>query len=280
MAGWKVYTLCILSALGLELFLTINTISIRDLALTVLNAVLDQDSIFATELFAGAIFRIILGIMVSFVIIAPILLRKVSIKPVSEYIGIRVFPMIILFAVFLYLNASSENSDKLFYAVLSFTSLIVMLAREHFIFYTQEWFARTGKDVLLGAIVALVIFILLHPLVFTPGRVMGTLLMINLWIYTVSERNLWMGIAIHAAWNFVLPQSAEFHYFLFAYSCVLAFGRLNYPAYLIVLMESLPLPLRRLSHSIWIVCSWPRKFFVSVTLREVAEGRVKLPPPD
>lgn len=261
MNGWVLYALCLICALGLELVLTISTIEVRDGILFVLNEVFAEGSVYATELFANAIFRSFLGIATSLVIIIPAFILTNNILLCREYLRIRAVPSVILFSVFLYLNAESENSEKLLYATLSFASLVVMLFREHFMFYTQEWFARTRKDIFVSSILAIIIFILLHPLVFTPGRVMGTLLMVNLWLYTVSERNLWMGVSVHAAWNFVLPESPGFHYLLFIFSCFLAFSRPKYPAYLAEVWHKLPDTLKQYTHATWWICRWPARFF-------------------
>ncbi|MGH1412636.1 MAG: hypothetical protein ACRBB0_04030 [Pelagimonas sp.] len=271
MQTWKVYALCLLFAVGVEVFLTFNTIPLRDGALSLLEIVFEDQSIFATEAFGNSVFRSLLGVGTSCVILIPaLLLNKSQPSRVSRYFRIKILPVLILCAVFFYLNNASDNGDKYIYALLSYASIILMLSREHLFFFTQEWFAKQGKGVLPGATVALVVFIILHPLVFSQGRILGTLLMVNLWIYTVSEKNLWMGIAVHAVWNFVLPQSAEFHYLVFFLSCFLAFGRTSYPKSLLRDFHRLPRPMAVLLRTLWQIFSYPNRVLTRAFQRKAA----------
>jgi len=149
-----------------------------------------------------------------------------------------------MLAIFFYLNAESENKSRYLYAAISFISIILVIAREHVLFFSQEWFSSKASDILIASAIGLFAFVMLHPLHISQGRVLGTLLMVNLWIYTISERNLWMGVSLHAAWNLVLPESAMFHYSIFAVSCFLAYGRPSYPVCLQGFGRYIPGPIK------------------------------------
>ncbi|MFM7855342.1 MAG: hypothetical protein ACKO96_26305, partial [Flammeovirgaceae bacterium] len=90
------------------------------------------------------------------------------------------------------MNSESQNGNNYTYAVLSFSSFVLFVAREHFIFFLQEAFSTQKRSIEIGAALALVAFITFHPLTLTEGRVLGTLLMVNLWVYTICKRNIWL----------------------------------------------------------------------------------------
>ena len=150
-----------------------------------------------------------------------------------------------MLAIFFYLNAESENKSRCLYAAISFASILLVIAREHVLFFSQEWFSGNASDILIAGAIGLFVFVMFHPLHISEGRILGTLLMVNLWIYTVCERNLWMGVSLHAAWNLVLPESAMFHYAIVVVSCFLAYGRSSYPVYLQGFGRYVPRPVKR-----------------------------------
>ncbi|WP_170566504.1 hypothetical protein [Ruegeria atlantica] len=229
--GWLIYAGCLALALAIDTFISVNGLPARDVILDWLNAVFDQGSPFADKMFANAIMRTFLTIAGSLAIILPALwiTGKKTIKP---FFAIRPIPILYFVLVFFYFYYNSSNKHEIVFGVLYFISLIVVITREHVFFFSQQWICRSNSSLFLSALIALVAFVLLHPLELTQGNVLGTLLMVNLWVYTVSHKNFWMGVSLHMAWNFGFPESALFHYAVFLHSCYLAYGLKTYPKFL------------------------------------------------
>ncbi|MCZ8081463.1 MAG: hypothetical protein O9289_21055 [Rhodobacteraceae bacterium] len=193
-----------------------------------------SQSVYAQDYFAGATLRILITLPVAAVFLAPLMICRSKTFDFGQFFKPTIASIVVLAGLFIYLNSHSPNSDKLIYALISYMALILFLARENIIFFMQTAYTTSHYGVWLGALASLTAFVLLHPLVLSEGRILGTLLMVNLWIYTVTARNIWLGVAIHAAWNFGFPESAEFHYALFIVSCFLAYGQPTYPSALTV----------------------------------------------
>ncbi len=236
--GWVIYIGCLGLALAIDTYISVNAISARDFILVWLNEIFDQNSPFASEMFANAIFRTLLTIAGSLAIILPAF-WIIGKKTILRFFSPRPIPVVYFILIFFYFYHNSENKHEIVYAVLVFVSLIIVIAREHIFFFSQQWFCRSKFGLIMSAVIAHITFILLHPLVFTEGRILGTLLMVNLWIYTVSHKNYWMGISLHMAWNFLFPESALFHYAVFLHSCYLAYGLETYPKFLTEPFENL-----------------------------------------
>jgi hypothetical protein len=260
--AWLTFTMTLLFTLLVNDYLTSQSIFFRDAVFVNLIQIFPDGSLFGSELFANAVFRSMLALVgSSIIIITALLLGKSNKKIIFSFISVGFFPFLLLVTIFVYLNSHSSNGDHLTYATLSYISLVMIILREHFFFFVQQWFLVGDGQILMGGCIALVFFILLHPLVFNEGRVLGTFLMINLWIYTICVRNLWLGVAIHLAWNFVLPESAIFHYLLIVYSCFLAYGRSSYPIFLVP-SWALKWPAFRRFASVWrIVWSYPEQIW-------------------
>jgi membrane protease YdiL (CAAX protease family) len=242
---WLLYTLSLLVALAIDSVIALYGVGLQDHILHLLAYFFDEDSIYRNERFANSLVRITLAVAVSCGILLPALIfSKKQRTHILGYFRMRIVPTIIMLAIFFYLNAESENKSRYLYAAISFISIILVIAREHVLFFSQEWFSSNASDILIAGAIGLFVFAMLHPLHISEGRVLGTLLMVNLWIYTISERNLWMGVSLHAAWNLVLPESAMFHYSIVAISCFLAYGRPFYPVCLQGFGRYIPGPIK------------------------------------
>lgn len=207
-----------------------NTLAIKWL----LTQVFGSESVYAQDYFVGATLRFLITLTTIATFLAPLLISRDTTFDLGLFFKPTIGSIAFLAVLFFYMNSHSENGDKLIYAVISYGSLILFLARENIIFFMQTAYTNNFFGVWLGAFASLAAFILLHPISLSEGRVLGTVLMINLWIYTLTARNLWLGVAIHAAWNFGFPESAAFHYILFFVSCFLAYGQKTYPSFLSV----------------------------------------------
>lgn len=227
--SWFLYIVGLLGALTIDTVISVNSEEPRRLIHSYLSGVFTEDSVYSDTSFSKAVFRTFLALTGSLFVFV-LAISVTSIKDCMKYFSFRLMPVVYLIAVFIYLNHHSPNKDEIIYAILSYISLILVIAREHIFFFTQLWFCKSEKSLLLTGLFALTVFILAHPLTLSVGNILGTILIVNLWIYSAAEKNFWMGIAIHAAWNFVLPQSAIFHYAVFVFSCFLAFGCEKYPS--------------------------------------------------
>ena len=243
---WFLYTFSLLVALAIDSFIAWHGVGFRDHVLHLLASFFDEDSIYRDERFANSLVRITLAVAVSCGILLPaLILARKERTHIRGYFRMRIVPTMIVLAIFFYLNAESENKSRYLYAAISFVSILLVIAREHVLFFSQEWFSSNASDILIAGAIGLFVFVMLHPLHISQGRILGTLLMVNLWIYTICERNLWMGVSLHAAWNLVLPESAMFHYAIVVVSCFLAYGRSSYPVYLQGFGRYVPRPVKR-----------------------------------
>lgn len=203
---------------------------LSDLA-EILSYMFPATSPFNSPKFLSSSWRIVLSTGIFFSFIAFYIWGP---KPVSlkKFFKIDFISFFILFLLFLYLNSYSRHSNLIGYATVSYFSFLLLIAREQLLFNSQIMFSNRAHILWLISAISLGFFIFLHPLVLSLDRILGTFLMINLWIYTSSVQNFWRGVAIHAVWNFAFPYSALFHYLVFAYSCWLAFGIEKYPEYI------------------------------------------------
>jgi hypothetical protein len=192
-----------------------------------LETLFGPNSVYSNNFFVAAILRTIISCCVILTAILALALTG-NLRRASDYFKVPWFPTLIMISLFFHMNSKSENGNNYTYAVLVFSSFIFFVAREHFIFFLQEAFSTRKRSIEIGAVLALIAFIIFHPLTLSEGRVLGTLLMVNLWVYTISKRNIWLGVSLHMAWNFAYPESAIFHYALFLWSCFLAFGLHSY----------------------------------------------------
>jgi hypothetical protein len=185
-------------------------------------SVVPADSIFVSEAFLLSVYRYIISccaVAAFFIFCFVEKLRFASLR--------RMLPsslvLFLLAAVFIQMNMRSSNSDKVLYAVISFGSIVFLTFREHLIFGVQFFISRRPQEFWLTSALGLAVFILSHDLVLSYERFVATIFMINLWIYSTRVRSLWVATVMHLAWNWVLPDRADFHYFLFAVSFYLAF---------------------------------------------------------
>lgn len=207
-----------------------STLAVKQL----LTRIFGSQSVYAQSYFVGTTLQFLITLIVVSIFLSPLLINRNTDFDIRVFFKPTIASVFVLAGLFLYLNSQSVNGDRLIYALVSFGSLTLFLARENVIFFMQSAYTRDHFGVWLGALASLTAFVLLHPISLSEGRVLGTVLMVNLWIYTVAARNLWLGVAIHAAWNFGFPESAEFHYLLFLVSCFLAYGQPTYPSFLTV----------------------------------------------
>ena len=217
-----------------DLIVFYNATTITDAYKNFAEIIFDKDSLYLSDNFAQSVYCFALSIPTIAIFILALGIYsgrglKNKIKHLIAVSGVTLFLFLLLF---LHLNSRSQNSSALTYALLSYTSMITLVLREQLIFVTQGMFSRSSRHFYVISVIGLFLFIFSHKLVLTEGRVLATILMINLWIYTTKSMNIWHGVAIHASWNYAFPQSALFHYFIFAYSFWLAFGQLDYPSIL------------------------------------------------
>jgi len=198
----------------------------------------DQESLFLGERFLKSVYRFVLSIstLAVFFLFAIFKIKSFSLR---NFFKIDPFSAVLLILLFLHMNERSSNSSFISYAFLSYLSIIALMLREQVIFTTQIAFTTNSRWLGLLSLVGLGVFIFSHPLVFNLGRVTATLLIVNLWIYTVSVRNVWHGVAVHAIWNYAFPESAIFHFGILFYSFWLAFGQKEYPIFLSYPFENL-----------------------------------------
>lgn len=229
-----VYVVFLLAIYCSDLIVFYNAATITDTYKNFSETIFDGGSLYLRDNFSQSVYRFALSIptIVIFILALGIYSArdlKDKIKQLFTIGGITLFLFLLLF---LHLNSRSQNSSALTYALLSYTSMITLVLREQMIFVTQGMFSRSSRHFYVISIIGLFLFIFSHKLVLTEGRVLATILIINLWIYTTKSMNIWHGVAIHAFWNYGFPQSALFHYFIFAYSFWLAFGQFDYPSIL------------------------------------------------
>ena len=193
-----------------------------------LETLLGPNSVYSSNFFVAATLRS----LVAFCVILTVVLALALIGNLRRSLGyfrISSFPFFIMIILFLHMNSKSQNENSYIYAALSFSSFVLFVAREHFVFFLQEAFATQKLSIAIGSVLALFTFIIFHPLSLSEGRVLGTLLIVNLWVYTITKRNIWLGVSLHMVWNFAYPESALFHYAVFLWSCFLAYGLNSYP---------------------------------------------------
>jgi hypothetical protein len=232
--GWLFFGLALAGAVALDFITSRQILPERDMILRHLLMVFAEDSVFASKYFVNATIRSIVALSGILVIsIVALSVRRGDARTIIFYLRPKLFPFILLGGVLLYLQPIGNIFLDFPYTPAIFFSLMLVVIREHFFFFSQQWFSEDGRGVLLGGGIGLVGFIYLHPLVLNEARILTTALMINLWVYTMCARNLWMGIAVHSLWNFVMPDSTVFYYVVFLLSCFLAFGRPSYPKFLV-----------------------------------------------
>lgn len=184
--------------------------------------VVPAESVFVSETFLLSVYRYI----ISFCAVAAFLIfcfieniRFVSLRGMLP----SSLVLVLFSAVFIHMNMRSPNSDKVLYALVSFGSIVLLTFREHLIFGAQFFISRRSQEFWSTSALGLAVFTLSHHLVLSYERFVATIFMINLWIYSTRLRSLWVATVMHLAWNWVLPDRSDFHYFLFAVSFYLAF---------------------------------------------------------
>lgn len=187
-----------------------------------------RESIFLSDSFLLSVYRYIISALTVCVFFLFCFTQKLKIASIWELLP-KFFVVLLLVAIFVHMNLRSPNSDKIFYALVSFGSILAITFREHLILGVQFYVSRSSQEFWVISGVGLVVFVLSHELEFSYERMVATVFMINLWIYSTRVRNIWLAVVMHLAWNWVFPERADFHYFLFAVSFYLAFSPGNCP---------------------------------------------------
>lgn len=122
---------------------------------------------------------------------------------------------------FIYLKIGTESFGFIPYDFLSYLALIALVLRENIVFTSQFFFTNRPKIFAFISFVSLVAFVLLHPLDFSFPRTLATLMMINVWFYTISKKNIWLGVFFHLLWN-LTPWNPWLHlsFYLFTFIAI------------------------------------------------------------
>jgi hypothetical protein len=217
-----VFVCIITAALLMDSFIINNSNLIYEVARSQINNFFPDSSIYRNRFFLDSIFRYILSIsVISFFMLLIIFLRKSDAK-FSEFFVLNPLSIISLILLFMYMNYFSNN-DEIIYSILSYISIIFLVFRENVLFVSQVLFSSDRKVVFITSILSLFIFIYLHPFAFTIGSLTGTMLMVNIWIYTTIRKNIWIGVTLHAIWNLAFPESMWFHMAVLTLSFFLVF---------------------------------------------------------
>jgi hypothetical protein len=232
--GWLVFTCALVGAVNFNFFVSRQILHEGGLFVQYLSIFLPKESIFNSEYFANALLRSTVALSgIIIVLLATLVVPRVDAKTILSFFRPKLIPLMLLCGILLYLHPLENIFADFPYTPAIFVSILLVVVREHFYFFSQQWFSEDGLGVLIGGGVALLAFIWLHPLILNEARILATAMMINLWIYTVCERNMWMGVSVHALWNFVMPENTMFYYAVFVFTCFLAFGRPSYPKFLV-----------------------------------------------
>lgn len=236
-----VYVCFLLAVYWLDRIVFYNASAITDAYKSFAEVIFNENSLYLRDNFVRSIYRFVLSSTTIFLFILALWLYSgKNLKEIARKIfAVSAVSLFLFLILFLHLNSRSTNSSALIYAMISYISMIALVLREQLVFATQAMFSKNSIHFYAISVIGLLLFIFSHKLVLTEGRVMATILMINLWIYTSKSMNIWHGVVVHASWNYAFPQSALFHYFILAYSFCLAFGQVFYPKILTSPMSKL-----------------------------------------
>lgn len=210
-------------------FILLNSYQIHGYILTELNEYFSYESLYNSDLFANTIFRYFLSIACISFFVTSVLLLKINIIKFTSFFKPTLFSSSILILVFIFLNSKTNNNSELMYATISYCSLVLTLFRENLIFSASCLFTKDRKTLYALSLISLILFIALHPIELTIGRITTTIFMITVWIYTTATKNIWLGVAMHVAWNLVLTDSIAYHLLLLSISCLFVLRIKSFP---------------------------------------------------